>query len=245
MAKKAPRTRRPRVARRRVIRRAGRNLAKSEFASMKQTISLVNDQMNVVYRLDNITLSDFDRAVQVARAYQYYKISKVELLFKPFADTFTNSTSQSVPYLHYLIIKGDNMDAGTFNQLRDAGAKPIRFDDKTIVRSWKPAVLQANVGEDQNIPGPPPYTNFAIARTSPWLATNYNPGEQSLAWQPSKVPHKGILYGVQQDYSVLTQYYDVTITAHFQFKKPQTLDTNTPVASTQKSLMEKGEVPSA
>lgn len=240
-SKRAPRRRR--IAR---IPRVGlkSRLANSEFASMSQTLALPNDMMNIVYRLDDINLSQFDRAVQVARAYQYFRISKIELQFKPFMDTFTNGTGQSLPYLYYMLLKGDNIDAGTFNQLRDAGAKPIRFDDRTRKVVFKPRVLQGVIGEDSLLPGNPPLTAWSIAKTSPWLATSYLPASQALAWTPSTVPHKGLLYGVQEDFSTVTQYYEVSITAHFQFKKPLTLlvagDTH---SSTVKVVIDKEDVP--
>lgn len=214
-SKRAPRRRRGGPRRRLGLKRG---LANSEFASMKQTISLSNDQFNTVYKLEDISLSAFDRAVQVARAYQYFRMTKVEVQFKPFVDTFTNSTTQSVPYLYYLIIKNDATDTSTFNQMRDAGAKPVRFDDRTKVIRWKPAVQNQVIGED--VLGAPTVTAWAESRISPWLSTSYQPATDSILWSPSKVPHKGLMYGVQEDFSTVTQYYEVTITAHFQFKKP-------------------------
>ncbi len=195
-----------------------RGLANSEFASMKQTIALSNDQMNTIFKLEDISLSAFDRAVQVARAYQYFRMTKVEVQFKPFVDTFTNATTQSVPYLYYMVIKNDAVDLTSFNQLRDAGAKPVRFDDRTKVVRWKPSVQNQVIGEDAL--GIPTVTAWSEWKTSPWLSTSSQPATDSIIWQPSKVPHKGLIYGVQEDFSTVTQYYEVTITAHFQFKKP-------------------------
>jgi len=213
-----------------------------EWASLKQTIALPNDTMNTVYRLDDVNLSQFDRATQVARAYQYYRIKKISLQFKPFMDTFSNGAAQSVPYLYYLLMKGDNIDTGTFNSLRDAGAKPIRFDERTVNVSWAPFVQQAIIGQDSVLPGPPPFTVFGMSKRSPWLSTTLLPAEQSVLWQPSNVPHKGILYGVQEDASTITQYYEVTITVEFQFKKPNPF-TNTGVAATAKPVVDKDAVP--
>lgn len=190
----------------------------SEFASLKQTIALSNDNFNTIYKLEDISLSAFDRATAVARAYQYFRMTKVEVQFKPFVDTFTNSTTQSVPYLYYLVMKNDNEDITTFNAMRDAGCKPVRFDDRTKVISWKPGVQNQVIGEDAL--GVPTVTAWAETKTSPWLATSYQPATDSISWSPSKVPHKGLLYGVQEDFSTVTQFYEVTITAHFQFKKP-------------------------
>lgn len=236
--KKSPRTRRPRVARRRKAR-ATRRATVREYASMKQTINLVNDQNNVIYKTEGVCLDAFDRAVQVARAYQQFRITKLEVEFKPFVDTFTNSTTQSIPYLHYLIVKNDNIDAGTFNQLRDAGAKPRRFDDKIVKVSWKPGVQNQVIGED--VLGAPAVMAWAETRTSPWLATSYQPATDALLWSPSKVPHKGLLYGVQEDYSTVTQYYDISLTAHFEFRKPMSMNATVPTAPTPKNVRDKAE----
>nr|ALE29662.1 coat protein [Lake Sarah-associated circular virus-20] len=243
MAKRAfkPRRQPRRVPRAPRLRRARPTV---EFASAKQTIALAQDAMNQVFRLDNIALAQFDRMVNIAKCYQYFRMTKVELKFTPQMDTFTDSNVQSIPYLYYLITKGDNLDAGTFNKLRDAGAKAIRFDDKSINVNWRPAVLRGVIGEDTNAPVNPAFTAWAEAKTSPWLATSYLPAAQSIVWSPSAVPHKGILYGVEQDSSIDTKYYALTLTAHFQFKKPQTYSTTGVIdpGATVKQVIDKGDV---
>lgn len=241
-ARRAPRRARKNVRRRRYGRkRAVRRLANSEYASMKQTIALSNDEFNTIYKFEGIALSAFDRAVQVARAYQYFRITQIEVQFKPFVDTFTNSTTQSVPYLYWLIMKNDNEDITSFNQMRDAGAKPVRFDDRMKVIRWKPGVQNQVLGEDAL--GVPTVTAWAETKISPWLATSYQPATDSIIWQPSKVPHKGLIYGVQEDFSTVTQYYEVTVTAHFQFKKPLGMTLIVPgQAAVAKLIKDKDEV---
>lgn len=203
---------------------------------MKQSLSLPNTQNNVINKLEDLCLAAFDRAAQVARAYQYFRIKRVDVQFKPFADTFSNSTTQSVPYLHWLIMKGDALDPLTFNAMRDAGAKPIRFDEKTLNVKFRPFVQQQVIGEGA-AGAPPPSTAWGMSRVSPWLSTTYQPATDSIAWIPSKVPHTGLFWGVQQDYSTITQYYDVTVTAHFEFKKPLGINPPTGTAPTGVSLL--------
>lgn len=225
-------------------RRMARRGEQAQWATVTQTLSLQNDSMNTVFRLDDINLSQFDRATQVARAYQYFRIKKVHMTFKPFMDTYTNGAAQSVPYLYYLLMKGDNLDAGTFGSLRDAGAKPIRFDDKSITVSWVPYVQQAVIGQDTILPGPPPLQTFSMSKRAPWLSTTVLPAEQSLLWQPSTVPHKGILYGVQEDASTITQYYECTLTVEFQFKKANPfINPTQQVPSVPKLVIDKEDVP--
>lgn len=194
-----------------------------EFASAKQTIKVADDPVNGVLRLDNVNLSQFDRLSHIARAYQYFRITKIGIKFKPLADTFLSTgaigTTGSVPYLYWLINKSDSLQVSSFNSLRDAGAKPIRFDDKTITKYWVPSVAQGVALSEPNVT-----TTFASYKESPWLSTNQLvmlPGGTN-AWAPSTVPHQGIIYGVQQDYlpSETQLFYGVEITVYTQFKKP-------------------------
>lgn len=215
----------------------------SEFASAKQTLALPNDTTNTVFRLNSICLAQFDRLAALGRCYQFFRITKIEMKFTPYADTFAQGNIASVPYLYYVINKSDTIDAGTFNKLRDAGAKAIRFDDKSVNVVWKPAVSNLTIGQ-QPVAGPPVTTAWASYRTSPWLSTDENPADGSLAWNPSTVPHKGLLYGVEQDYTAGELAYGVSVTVHAQFKKPLTYETNPQVAevgSTSKEVVAKAE----
>lgn len=220
--------------RRRMQRR--RTASVSEWASGKQTIELANDPVNAVFRLDDINLSQFDRLSHIARGYQYFRIKKVEYKIKPYADTFfANATGNtgSVPYLYYVVMKSDtlNQTINGFDGLRDAGAKARRVDENNIVIAWRPTVAQGVALSESNIT-----TSFASYRTSPWLSTNKNvmlPGGITT-WAPSEVPHLGLLYGVEQNFTNPTDVliYGVEITVHMEFKKPLpfTVDLEAPPA---------------
>lgn len=196
-----------------------------EYASAKQTLELANDPVNAVFRLDDVNLSQFDRLSHIARGYQYFRIKKIEYKIKPYADTFLSTlqvgNTGSVPYLYWLIMKSDTLNSITngFDGLRDAGAKARRVDDKTINLSWRPTVATGVALSEPNIT-----TSFATYRTSPWLSTNKNvmlPGGITT-WAPSEVPHLGLLYGVEQNFTNPTEVlvYGVEITVHMDFKKP-------------------------
>lgn len=201
-----------------------RNTSVAERASAKQTIELANDPVNAIFRLDDIALAQFDRLAHIARGYQYFRIKKVEYKIKPYADTFfanASGNTGSVPYLYWLIMKSDTLTSviNGFNGLRDAGAKARRVDDKTINISWRPSVAQGVALSEPNIT-----TSYASYRTSPWLSTNKNvmlPGG-STTWAPSEVPHQGLLYGVEQNFTNPTEVliYGVEVTVHCEFKKP-------------------------
>lgn len=216
----------------------------SEWASAKQTLKLNNDPFNTILQFNQIRLNQFDRLSSIAQNYQFFRFTKVEMKFMPFSDTFipgnnTNITP-SVPYFYYLIDKGNVLEVADFNGLRDAGCKPIRFDEKTVNVNWKPCVLTyVQDYQSQN----PPATTTALPlmkRTSPWLSTSENGGQRTGGWIASGVDHTGILYGVEQDIDGDIVYsYGVEITVHAQFKKPL----NAPGSKSGKSLVVTKEFP--
>lgn len=220
-----------------------------EFATAKQTLQLLDDSGNIVYTLDQIRLSQFDRMVGIAKNYQFFRITNVEMRFKPFADTFVPGTGgpvlgQSVPYFYHLINKGNVLQSSTFNSLRDAGARPRRFDDKTITVSWKPAVLYGTQDYQSQILPASSALLPAMKKVSPWLATNINAGIRSATWTASTIDHCGILYGVEQDQTGSTGQltYGVEITCHFEFKGPLNAPGfGTEVEPTTKELISKEE----
>lgn len=214
---------------------------RTEVASLRQTLQLADDSLNSIQQLAGLSLKAFDRATQVARAYQYFRITRIDMKFKPYADTYIPDPTQpgpSVPYLYWLINKGDVLDVADFNGLRDAGAKPIRFDDKTINVSFKPAVLMF-ASNNQATPGVNP--SFNVSKVSPWLTTNDLAGTVGAVWQASSLEHHGFTYGVESAISGTPQLtYGVELTAHFEFKKPLNVEnppTDSQVVVNQKMVV--------
>jgi len=136
-----------------------------EWASVTESVDLTNITglpylMNgnpatpgAVYGLNGTQLSQFiQRAVPVAQAYQHYRIKRIMLEFKPQYDTFFPDVGAGgngflVPNLFYMINKSGSIPANvSVANLRSMGAKPIRFDEKTIRVAWRPSVLQENAG---------------------------------------------------------------------------------------------------
>lgn len=204
-------------------RRRASRMPRMEYAMAKQTIDMPADLINTVWRLNDINLSQFDRLTVLGRCYQYFRFTKIEMKFKPWSDTFIQQNNASVPYFYYVINKSDTLDCGTFNQLKDAGAKAVRFDDKTVTVAWKPVVSQGVIQLQPQPPNTAPVaTAWASYRTSPWLSTDAVPADNAAVFAPSTVPHKGILYGVEQDITASPYTFGVEITVHAEFKKPLT-----------------------
>lgn len=207
---------------------------------IQQNVQSKPDDFNAIYQISNLSLSIFDRAVQVARAFQYFRIKKVTARFKPWADTYQQSTNPgspvgSLPYLYHLMDKGDTLFPNSFNGMRDAGAKPVRFDDRTIVLSWKPNVLMFTKTDASGTGITPSYN---MSKTSPWLSTNDYAGTDPITWTPSTLQHTGIIYGVESAISFDVPYnYDVEYEVTIEFKKPLSFTTSTDTVPVhQKSL---------
>lgn len=161
-----------------------------------------------MYDYRNFNLAQFPRAVQVAQAYQHYRIKKVTLTFKSAADTF-DTTTNNKPFLYYLIDKAGAMPlTSSLQALKACGCKPRALDEKPLKVSWRPSVLEATQAGGSIV------TNRY--RISPWLSTNNLPTTNT--WTPSQVSHQGILFIA--DAAVDTSTFEVDIEIQIQFKKP-------------------------
>lgn len=215
MSKKSFRPRRAWKSKRRTGYKS--KLAKSEFASMKETFEFATLDVGTSYRDFTMSLARCTRASQIARGYQEYRITKLEYLFKPLLDTFApagaGGTGIPVPYLYYLIDKvGANGSIQTQEQYDRAGAKPRRLDDKSLRIAYKPGVLSFGYDEVQGT------NSYSKPLISPWLACNgKNTNTTTGSWQASSIDHLGMEWLVSGSSDVK---YQVLVTAHFQFRKP-------------------------
>lgn len=193
-------------------RGSGKKYASSDFARVcdvltselpiNATGSGAAGNPSQAYGFYNFALTNSSRAVQIAAGFQEYRIAKVEVTVKPVADTFDAGTiaaggTNSLPYLYYMIDRtGAFSNNGTTSQvLKNAGAKPIRLDDKTIKIQWKPTV---QIGSSDAAGGPAPVSELAAAyKTSPWLTTNANAAEPTSAWAPNSVDHMGLILAAE------------------------------------------------
>lgn len=157
---------------------------------------------NVMYNNINITLAQFARAVQVAGAYQFYRISKVKLTYLFPYDTFAAvAGNSSRPNFYYMLDKSGSFPiATTLDMLKQMGARPRRCDEKPISVQWKPAVLT----EEETLGG----AVAAQYKLSPWLSVN-----------APNIQHRGIYWFLEQLFAGGTQY-EVEMEVQFEFKKP-------------------------
>lgn len=200
-------------------RRARKNFNQPEKASLTVVKDFGQEDSNGVYNFYNLSLSQFPRAVAVAKAYREFRITGVTVRFKPWYDTYVNWTgnASSLPYLLHIIDKTRTFsDIRTRTDFLNAGAKSLRFDDKTMIVKYKPAVMIAGAEQD------PVVATFSKPLISPWLSTNDNMSRPNLSvpWHPSAVEHNGIVYTVNQDsgQGAPPVIYSVEVSVEFEFR---------------------------
>lgn len=199
-------------------------MGSSERASCKETHFFAQLTSGVAYYDYAVSLARFARASSIAKGYREFKITKVEYIFKPLADTFApvGPGAASIPTLLKVIDKTGSMrDYNTAEELRRAGARPVRFDDKNISVSYKPAVLSFVRDENNSS------NQFSKPVISPWLSCDkFNDDPAIQGWQANSIDHLGIAWLVEQAVGQPLGY-QVEMVAHFQFRKPSYLRTIT------------------
>lgn len=192
-----------------------------ERASCSEVLTLQNGVANTMYANRAFQLADFPRASAIASNYASFKIAKITMRWKPLADAFgPTGVGGGVPYHYHQLDKSGAIPlATTLENLKQMGAKPKRFDDKTITVSWKPAVLTA----DLTLAGIGSVAG-AQYKLSPTLSTNANAGNPTVAWAPSVVDHLGIFWYVDQ-FNGTGNQYQVEVEAQFYFMRPLVMAT--------------------
>jgi len=182
-----------------------------DVASCSVVRTLVPGVGNQVFSFDNVNLADYDRAVQIAKAYQRYKITGIKVTWKPAFDTYSSATPQQKPMLYFIIDKSSSLpDNVTLAGLKSAGARPRALDEKPLMVSWKPAILSDNLAA----------AGGAIAsgyKVSPILSTNANPTAPGV-WTPSTIAHGGLKWYVECPGAL--QNFNMEMEVQFEFFKP-------------------------
>lgn len=198
-------------------RKAGgrrRMLSQPEKATCTVVRILGGGTTNTMFAYNSFNLADFDRAVAIARNYQRYRITGIKLTFKPEYDTFAlNPAGPNVakPNLYYMIDKSGSIpDNVTLEGLKQAGARPHRFDETPIHVQWRPSVLQ----ETQQAGGVAIGAGYKI---SPFLTTDATPGNAGV-WNPSRVNHLGIKWYMECAGGTLGVNLEAEL--QFEFSKP-------------------------
>jgi len=191
-------------------------------ASLSETRTILASGGNIVntlYSLMNTSLDQYTRAPLVAQGYQHYRIKNISLKFKPPFDSYVNTTTvgYSKPYLYHMIDKAGAIPTNiTLEGLKQMGAKPRALDEKPLLISWAPSVLQ----DALTAGGAVPTSQGSAYKISPWLNTsNITAGSP---WNPSTVDHLGVYWFLEAPGSGSPQtfFYEVDVEVQFEFKKP-------------------------
>lgn len=173
---------------------------------------------NQLYSLMNTSLEQYDVAVQIAQAYQHYRIKSVSLKVQPQFDSyvFSGTQTQGKPNLYYMIDKSGTIPTNiTLEGLKQMGARPRALDEKPIVITWRPSVLTS----DMTTGGAGAVAQPSQYKISPWLSTSSTP--VFTPWNANSVDHLGIYWLVDStSFSATTLNYKVDVEVQFEFKKP-------------------------
>jgi len=145
-----------------MISRRPRGIATNTAAVRENFSTSVSDGVMTYF---STYLSDltFNRAQAVAQNFQEYRIKYVKLTFRPSADTFAPAAGNIIPQLYFQMNKYQALPTGaSLQQLLDMGCRPIRFDDKNVVRAYKPIVL---LGADTT--NPTVLASTSVAKVTP------------------------------------------------------------------------------
>lgn len=229
-------TRRPRrrmVPRRRVpLRRYNRGGVIERAGAQFSTASVPLFPNANVYAFRNFALSNASQRVQnIAQGYQFFRIKRVSWQVRPAYDTFQAGSSgspTSIPQLYWRVDKDAVYNTTTSLQtLKASGCKPIRLDDKIIVKSFKPSVLQAVAEKPGDETTGALSLVLGTSRISPWLPTDNNAYMSQSDWSANSVDHNGLLISIDQDVGVSASspVAYISFTIEYEFKKP--LDVST------------------
>jgi len=197
-----------------------------QMAKLHETITLEDLKPNTAYDAF-VNLSLFKRATDVADNYQEYRISKVIWKFTPLYDTFTDASGNvGLPYLYG---KRHTYEAPTtfdLDYLKALGAKPRRFDDKTLNVAYTPNVNMAVFGDNSGTTGGTQLVNTSGKPAyRPWLNTHLTqaPGTEVM----DTTRHYGLAFWIDQYQSTAGSSIigQLECTAYFEFQKPWDLAT--------------------
>jgi len=222
------------IARKRVAgrRKGGVRKARAsnvrDFASLSVTRTFAvpgnpNITANTMYSIMNTSLEQYNRAIQVAQAYQFYRIKNIAVKIKPQFDTYTYNAGSGTtaagygkPKLYSMLDKSGAFPTTIgLENLKQMGAKPRNLDEKPLLISWAPTVLTVDMTSPAFTSQPGSY------KVSPWLTTSANTISPGV-WNANTIDHLGVYFYVES-----TSYggtgglpYQVEVEVQFEFKKP-------------------------
>lgn len=261
MARSAVRRKAPGRPRRKRVMRPRRKALGRSIMKRKSDYATVVESAEDILTMDasgnysfnyTTSLSEFQRAQEVAHAYKYYRCSKIELMFIPYANvsSVSGAANTRLPQLYFTVDRVANQwIQPTEAEMLERGVTPKIFNRKRVY-SWKPSLLQ-NVQMEVNQPadggGNPLGVNIIQAINSVPLFDKWLPTQQSFGYkagppsdqigqtvtQPSVNPYALRYYGasfcINQEGGAAGGVGDLITKVTWEFKGPRALKTNAPV----------------
>lgn len=242
----ARRVRRASKPRRRVARvRRGRRIPR--------TLNAMRDRAKVVEVYESIdfpgqtggvqqfSLSEFPRALAVAQNYRYYRATRVELEFVPFANVYPSGTAFPELYYQQDYTAFTLAQAPNQAQMVGRGVLPIKWT-KPIKKSYNPAVLRFeqmytkvwNAGAEYYVNDVQPMTATPVKNK--WYMTEkaYTPSGQGgnpavqynvgPAADPTHLLYTGSAWFVNTPVAIAGNIGRVFVRVHWEFKQPLVQD---------------------
>lgn len=206
--------------------RASTNVKDFASLSVNRTFTLPGGSTpvaNSMYSLMNTALDQYQRAIQVAQAYQFYRIKNISMKIKPQFDTYafnqnggSTPTGYGKPKFYSMFDKSGSLPTTvTLENLKQMGARPKNLDEKPITISWAPTVLTVDMTAPGGASQPGSY------KVSPWLNTSSNTVAPGV-WNANSIDHLGVYWYVES-----VSYggsgglpYQIDVEVQFEFKKP-------------------------
>lgn len=264
--------RRPALRKRRGMRKRMGQKRRTDYARVVEGSEnvLTTAAGGVVADQFTTSLSQFQRAQEVAHAYKYYRCAKIELQFVPYSNfsQVGGAAGTRLPQIYFTIDRvANHFIVPTEAEMIERGVSPKMFKGK-LVYSWKPNLLQ-NVQMEVNQPGDgggnPLGINVLGAINSVPLFNKWLPTQQSYGYtavagnaqigqtvvQPAVNPYALRYYGAvwvidQEGGAAGTAVGDLITKVTWEFKSPRALKTNAPgaqpIVSPGTSMMTPGVV---
>lgn len=134
-------------------------------------------------------LAEYQRAQEVAHAYKYYRLAKVEIDWIPYANVSSlgGAAAQRLPQLYKTVDRVANMNiAPSEDEMLERGIKPTLFKSINTVK-FKPNLLQIvqlEVNQPADGAGVPLGVNAISAVNSIPLFDKWLPTQQSIGYPP-------------------------------------------------------------
>lgn len=168
---------------------------KSDYARLveAQQLPVITNAQGLATSVDTFSLGSYQRAMEVAHAYKYYRCAKVEVHFVPYAtQSFTGGgAAAKMPQLYWTIDRVGNMWGPPDEaEMNERGLTPKLFK-KNMKFSYKPNLLQ-HVQMETNQPadggGNPLGINVINAVNSIPIFNKWLPTQQSAGFKPGITP---------------------------------------------------------